>query len=303
MKKNLLNMMILILMLALALTALPAAAFTFGSSTSAQEEPAQTTEPAAPEASETAEEPAEEPAEDSAEELPAEPAEEETEAEPEEELQADTPAGFAEPLETLAPRLEEIFSKASKWTKKNAPQTLAEFPVLPADYQGVYEWMTGKTASFSETDAAYTVEAETPSFLKMSGDAVAYFKDMSTLPMTAAGKNVYSADKAGNAAHQAAEFWRIDMGSVPYSLKTDEGILWDSAVSLSIASSGLFGPAGSTDEIRFDMHRTGEMIQSIVWYIRSNELTVDIYYGNGNEVCRELTYDIKTGKLVSSEEW
>ena len=46
--------------------------------------------------------------------------------------------------------------------------------------------------------------------------------------------------------------------------------------------------------------KSQELVEEVV---RRGELTVDIYYGNGNEVCRELTYDIKTGKLVSSEEW
>ena len=179
---------------------------------------------------------------------------------------------------------------------------MADFPVLPDDYQGVYAWMGGKTATFTVTDSAYTVETEVPAFLTIQDQATAYFKDMSTLPLTRTGDTVFSADKAGAAAHEAADFWRVDLSAQPYSLKTDS-ILWDVNAGLSIASSGLFGPAGSTDEIRFEVHRSGEIHQSIVWYLRNGELTVDIYYGNGNEVCRELTYDIQTGKLVSSEEW
>ncbi len=329
MKKNLMKMITLALtfMLLAAVPGKPAeATFTFGSASSQekteepkeQDAPEEAAEPAEEAAAEpaaeavTEEEAAAEPEEEPLAEVPAETeaetepaAEEPAQAEPEAEpaaAQDGVPAGFADPIDVLAPQVEDIFSKASKWSKKNAPQTLADFPVLPADYQGVYEWMGGKTASFAVTDSAYTVQTEAPSFLPMSGQATAYFKDMSTLPMTSAA-GVYTADKAGNAAHEAADFWRIDLSSVPFSLKTDAGILWDSSVSLSIASSGLFGPAGGTDEIRFDIHRSGEINQSIVWYIRSGELTVDIYYGNGNEVCRELTYDIKTGKLVSSEEW
>ncbi len=321
MKKNLMKLITLALMFML-LAAVPGkpaeATFTFGSASSQekteepkeQDAPEEAAEPAEEAAAEvvTEEETAAEPEEEPITEAPAETepaAEEPAQAEPEVEpaaAQDGVPAGFADPIDVLAPQVEDIFSKASKWSKKNAPQTLADFPVLPADYQGVYEWMGGKTASFTATDSAYTVQTEAPSFLPMSGQATAYFKDMSTLPMTSSA-GVYTADKAGNAAHEAADFWRIDLNSVPFSLKTDAGILWDSSVSLSITSSGLFGPAGGTDEIRFDIHRSGEINQSIVWYIRSGELTVDIYYGNGNEVCRELTYDIKTGKLVSSEEW
>ena len=328
MKKNLLKLITLALALVL-LAGLPAAratTFTFSSSdTPAAEE----TEEAGP--AETAETPAEETEEAAPAEAPETPAEETEEAAPagpaaDAEAGADTeetqesepaeqpaqapaaetaegmPTGFAEALETLAPRLEEILSSASKWSKKKAPAALQDFPVLPADYEGIYAWMSGKTASFAERDGAYTVETEEPSFLPLSGQAVAYFTDMSTLQMARTGDAVYSADKAG-AAHQAADFWRIDLSAKPWSLKTEDGILWDFSAGISIASAGMRGPAGGTDEIYFETHRTGEINQSIVWYIRSGELTVDIYYGNGNEVCRELTYDIKTGKLVSSDEW
>ena len=331
MKKNLfkLSTLALAFLLAAAVPAKPASAsFTFGSSAqeeapAAQEAPAQEEAevPAAEEETETVTEEAKAPAEEAAqteaaEEAPA--AQEETEAVTEDteapaEEAAETkaapaaaaeaaPAGFSEAFETLIPKFEEILESASKWSKKKAPQTLADFPVLPDDYQGVYAWMGGKTATFTVTDSAYTVETEAPAFLNVQDQATAYFKDMSTLPLTRTSETFFSADKAGAAAHEAADFWRVDLSAQPYSLKTDS-ILWDVNAGLSIASSGLFGPAGSTDEIRFEVHRSGEIHQSIVWYLRNGELTVDIYYGNGNEVCRELTYDIQTGKLVSSEEW
>lgn len=303
MKKYLMKMIALALALVLlaGLTAAQASSFTFGSSESAAEEE---NEPAAETPAREEEAPAEA---ETGEEAGAEK-EEEQEAEPEEESAAEVsaegmPTGFAETLETLAPKLEEIFAGASKWSKKKAPAALKDFPVLPADYQGIYEWMNGKTASFSERDGAYAVETEEPSFLPLSGEAVAYFMDMSTLKLTRTGDGLYSADKAGDTARQAADFWRIDLSARPWALKTDAGILWDFSAGVSIASAGMRGPAGGTDEIYFAVHRTGEINQSIVWYIRRGELTVDIYYGNGNEVCRELTYDIKTGKLVSSEEW
>ncbi len=315
MNKNLLKMITLVLALAV-LAGLPAARATTFTFSSSDTPAAEGTEEAAPaEAPET-------PAEGTEEAAPAGPAADGEDAANTEETQethetkpaeqsADEPAaetaegmptGFAEALETLAPRLEEIFSNASKWSKKKAPATLQDFPVLPADYAGIYAWMSGKTASFAGKDGAYTVETQEPSFFPLSGQAVAYFMDMSTQQMTRTGDGLYSADKAG-AAHQAADFWRIDLSARPWSLKTDDGILWDFTAGISIASAGMRGPAGGTDEIYFETHRTGEINQSIVWYIRRGELTVDIYYGNGNEVCRELTYDISTGKLVSSEEW
>ncbi len=321
MKKNLfkLSTLVLAFLLAAAVPAKPASAsFTFGSSAqeealAAQEAPGQeeTEVPAVQEEAEVVTEEAEAPAEEgaeteTAEEAPA--AQEETEAVTEDTEAAPAaseeagPAGFSEAFETLIPKFEEILESASKWSKKKAPQTLADFPVLPDDYQGVYAWMGGKTATFTVTDSAYTVETEAPAFLNVQDQATAYFKDMSTLPLTRTSETVFSADKAGAAAHETADFWRVDLSAQPYSLKTDS-ILWDVNAGLSIASSGLFGPAGSTDEIRFEVHRSGEIHQSIVWYLRNGELTVDIYYGNGNEVCRELTYDIQTGKLVSSEEW
>ena len=315
MKKNLfkLSTLALAFLLAAAVPAKPASAsFTFGSSAqeeapAAQEAPAQEEAevPAVQEETEVVTEEAEASAEEAAqteaaEEAPAEEAAE-TKAAPAAAAEAG-PAGFSEAFETLIPKFEEILESASKWSKKKAPQTLADFPVLPDDYQGVYAWMGGKTATFTVTDSAYVVETEAPAFLTIQDQATAYFKDMSTLPLTRTGDTVFSADKAGAAAHEAADFWRVDLSAQPYSLKTDS-ILWDVNAGLSIASSGLFGPAGSTDEIRFEVHRSGEIHQSIVWYLRNGELTVDIYYGNGNEVCRELTYDIQTGKLVSSEEW
>lgn len=309
MKKNLIKLitLALALMLLAVIPGKPASAsFTFGGSSSQEEAPAvqeapdqEDAEPVAEEAEAASEETVEL---ETAETAPA--AQEETEAEPaaEQEAAEAAPAGFSEAFETLIPKFEEILESASKWSKKKAPQALADFPVLPDDYQGVYAWMGGKTATFTVTDSAYTVETEAPAFLTIQDQATAYFKDMSTLPLTRTGDTVFSADKAGAAAHEAADFWRVDLSAQPYSLKTDS-ILWDVNAGLSIASSGLFGPAGSTDEIRFEVHRSGEIHQSIVWYLRNGELTVDIYYGNGNEVCRELTYDIQTGKLVSSEEW
>ena len=299
------------------LTGVPAAGrasgFTFGGSAAETEETGGTqaeeaaakTDDAAAETDDAAAETDDAAAEtDSAEEAApageteAAPAEED--AEPEE---PEGPVGFAGTLADVTEPLETILGSASKWTKKKAPQKLSDFPLLPENLEEIAAWMSGRTASFSEADGFYTVEAETPSFLTVGKQATLYFKDMSTLQAWLADGGRYTVEK-GSTAYQASDFWRIDLASAgAFSEKTDDGILWDFSYALSIASADLFGPSGGTDEIRFEAHRSGEMNQAVLWYLRPGELTIDIYYGNGNEVCRELTYDMSTGSLLSSDEF
>ena len=241
------------------------------------------------------------------EETQAEAAPEE-QAAPEEAAQAANGAvltGFSEPVEELVPRLREIFSNASKWTKKKAPKTLDEFPVLPADYESAYEWLQGRTASFEDGADAYLISVQTPGFLTVSDEAQIYFKDMTVLKAEPSQAGIYALDKAQNPGREAKDFWMVVMQSpVAEAWVEDEKNTWSLSASVTVASDTLFGPAGGTDQLMWSaLHKGEEGNQTINWIIHpSGQMVIDIYYEDSS-VCRELTYDLKTGKLLDSDQW
>ena len=275
-----------------ALCVLPAFAFTFGGEA-----------PAAAPAQEQEETPAE------AEEAAPEPNVDERMEEAQEIWAATGWApmltGFSQEAEELVPKLMEILSGAAKWTAKKAPQNLEALPACPAKPEEALSWLTGRTASFTERDGLYVIGVETPPFLSVGNGALVYFKDMTVLTAERTEDNAFAAVKPQGAQHTARDFWMIHMTTGAYSWTAADESNWSFQAAVTVASDGLFGPAGSTDQVEWTAVRTGaEINQSIRWVLSpAGTLTVDIYYGDGNEVCRELVYSLSTGKLLSSDTW